>query len=491
MQRKKIIFGLFCALLIFLAGFILFLSPKTLHPTKSITEKKRIGEIETTLPLPEAWIGDLDGMLERRMVRVLVPYNKMLYFHDKGRERGIVHDAGMELQKWLNRKYGRKSMPITVMFIPSSRQYLLQNLVDGLGDIAAGNLTVTPSRLAIVDFTDPHPKPVNEIVVTGPSAPLLKNVSDLEQVDIYVRKSSSYYEHLVNITEKQNLNFNLIPADEHLEDEDLLEMVNAGLLSLAVVDNHKAKFWAQIFDKISLREDLIINQGGKIAWAVRKNSPRLRSELNEFRKIEGNKKGVANVLLKRYLNSISYLKSATNRNELVKFDQLLELFKKYAEMYDLDALIMMAQGYQESRLDNLDNSVRSRAGAVGIMQLLPSTAQSDPIQIIGVESDPEQNIHAGAKYMRHLLDTYLSDPNLDSTNKLLLGLAAYNAGPGNLRKLRNQAVEMRLDPNIWFNNVEYAAAEIIGRETVQYVNNIYKYYLAYRLVEQQRAYREK
>lgn len=488
MQRKKIIFGLFCALLIFLAGFILFISPKTLHPTKSITEKKRIGEIETTLPLPEAWIGDLDGMLERRMVRVLVPYNKMLYFHDKGRERGIVHDAGMELQKWLNRKYGRKSMPITVMFIPSSRQYLLQNLVDGLGDIAAGNLTVTPSRLAIVDFTDPHPKPVNEIVVTGPSAPLLKNVSDLEQVDIYVRKSSSYYEHLVNITEKQNLNFNLIPADENLEDEDLLEMVNAGLLSLAVVDNHKAKFWAQIFDKISLREDLIINQGGKIAWAVRKNSPRLRSELNEFRKIEGNKKGVANVLLKRYLNSISYLKSATDRNELVKFDQLLELFKKYAEMYDLDALLMMAQGYQESRLDN---SVRSGAGAVGIMQLLPSTAQSDPIQINGIESDPEQNIHAGAKYMRHLLDTYLSDPNLDSTNKLLLGLAAYNAGPGNLRKLRNQAVEMRLDPNIWFNNVEYAAAEIIGRETVQYVNNIYKYYLAYRLVEQQRAYREK
>lgn len=488
MQRKKIIFGLFCALLIFLAGFILFISPKTLHPTKSITEKKRIGEIETTLPLPEAWIGDLDGMLERRMVRVLVPYNKMLYFHDKGRERGIVHDAGMELQKWLNRKYGRKSMPITVMFIPSSRQYLLQNLVDGLGDIAAGNLTVTPSRLAIVDFTDPHPKPVNEIVVTGPSAPLLKNVSDLEEVDIYVRKSSSYYEHLVNITEKQNLNFNLIPADENLEDEDLLEMVNAGLLSLAVVDNHKAKFWAQIFDKISLREDLIINQGSKIAWAVRKNSPRLRSELNEFRKIEGNKKGVANVLLKRYLNSISYLKSATDRNELVKFDQLLELFKKYAEMYDLDALLMMAQGYQESRLDN---SVRSGAGAVGIMQLLPSTAQSDPIQINGIESDPEQNIHAGAKYMRHLLDTYLSDPNLDSTNKLLLGLAAYNAGPGNLRKLRNQAVEMRLDPNIWFNNVEYAAAEIIGRETVQYVNNIYKYYLAYRLVEQQRAYREK
>jgi len=488
MQRKKIVFGIFCALLIFWAGFILFLSPKTLHPTKSITEKKRIGEIETNLPLPEAWIGDLDGMLERRMVRVLVPYNKMLYFHDKGRERGIVHDAGMELQKWLNRKYGRKSMPITVMFIPSSRQYLLQNLVDGLGDIAAGNLTVTPSRLAIVDFTDPHPKPVNEIVVTGPSAPLLKNVSDLEEVDIYVRKSSSYYEHLVNITEKQNLNFNLIPADENLEDEDLLEMVNAGLLSLAVVDNHKAKFWAQIFDKISLREDLIINQGGKIAWAVRKNSPRLRSELNEFRKIEGNKKGVANVLLKRYLNSISYLKSATDRNELVKFDQLLELFKKYAEMYDLDALLMMAQGYQESRLDN---SVRSGAGAVGIMQLLPSTAQSDPIQINGIESDPEQNIHAGAKYMRHLLDTYLSDPNLDSTNKLLLGLAAYNAGPGNLRKLRNQAVEMRLDPNIWFNNVEYAAAEIIGRETVQYVNNIYKYYLAYRLVEQQRAYREK
>lgn len=379
-------------------------------------------------------------------------------------------------------------MPITVMFIPSSRQYLLQNLVDGLGDIAAGNLTITPSRLNIVDFTDPHPKPVNEIVVTGPTAPLLENISDLENVDIYVRKSSSYYEHLVNIKEQNNLNLKLIPADEHLEDEDILEMVNAGLLPLAVVDNHKAKFWAQVFNKIRLREDLVINKGGKIAWAVRKKSPQLSLELNEFRKIEGNRKGVANVLLKRYLNSISHLKSATDRKELAKFDQLLALFKQYAEMYNLDALLMMAQGYQESRLDN---SVRSSAGAVGIMQLLPSTAQSDPILINGIESDPEQNIHAGAKYMRHLLDTYLSDSNLDATNKLLLGLAAYNSGPGNLRKIRNRAVEMSLDPNIWFNNVEYAAAEIIGRETVQYVNNIYKYYLAYRLVEQQRTYRKK
>ncbi len=452
-----------------------------------LTDQQRIQQVEMSLPLPGPWSDDLDKMLERRLVRILVPYSKTLYFLDQGQERGIVYDAGMELQKWLNRKHGTKTLPIRVIFINTSRQHLLQDLVDGLGDIAAGNLTITPERQKLVDFTNPASGKVDEIVVTGPELTTLETLADLAKVPVYVRTSSSYYEHLVKLAADQKLSLEIIAAEETLEDEDLLEMVNAGLLPLAIVDSHKAIFWAQIFTDLTLREDLAVNRGGSIAWAIRKKSPKLLAELNEFGKVEGSHKGLINMLLKRYLASTRQVEKATDAEELAKFDALRELFRKYADLYDLDDLLLMAQGYQESRLDQ---SVKSRAGAVGIMQLLPSTAAYEHVQIEDVASDPEQNIHAASKYMRFLLDTYLSDPELDPTNRLLLGLTAYNAGPSNMRRMREKPGEMGLNPNVWFNNVEHAAAQLIGRETVQYVSNIYKYYLAYRLVEAQRSGRQ-
>jgi len=456
--------------------------PGRSHQVGQLSEQERLTEVDMVLPLPGAWAGDLDGMLARRLVRILVPYSKTLYFLDQGQARGIAHDAGMELQKWLNRKHGTKTLPIRVIFIPTSRQHLLQDLVDGLGDIAVGNLTITPERQKLVDFTNPAAGTVDEIVVTGPGSPSLETLADLGKTPVYVRASSSYHEHLVKLVAEQQLKLDIIPADESLEDEDLLEMVNAGLLPLAIVDSHKAAFWAQIFTDLTLRQDLVVNSGGRIAWAIRQNSPKLLAELNGFGKTEGARKGLVNMLLKRYLVSTRHVAKATDAKELAKFDALHDLFKKYADMYGLDDLLLMAQGYQESRLDQ---SVRSRAGAVGIMQILPSTAAYEQVQIENIANDMEQNIHAATKYMRYLLDTYLSDPGLDPTNRLLLGLAAYNAGPTNMKRMRKKAREMELDPNVWFNNVEHAAAKLIGRETVQYVSNIYKYYLVYRLVAAQ------
>ena len=484
LKSNKTYLGILCALLAI--GALVFLWPDRRHPAEPGVEPPRLADVDMTLSLPEAWTGDLDGMLQRRMVRILVPYSKTLYFFDHGQEHGISYDLGMELQKWLNRKHGTRTLPIRVIFIPTSRQHLLQDLVDGLGDIAAGSLTITPERQKLVDFTKPAAGTVNEIVVTGPGSPQLETLADLANVPIYVRTSSSYHEHLVKLAEDQQLNLNIIPADEALEDEDLLEMVNAGLLPLTIVDSQTAVFWAQIFTDITLRQDLVVNSGGKIAWAIRHKSPKLLAELNEFGKVEGLRKGLINMLQKRYLVSTKYVAKATDTKELAKFDALRDLFRKYAVMYGLDDLLLTAQGYQES---GLDQSVKSRAGAVGIMQILPSTAAYEHVQIENVAKDPEQNIHAAAKYMRYLLDTYLSDPEIDPTNRLLLALSAYNAGPLNMKRMREEAVEMGLNPNVWFNNVEHAAAKLIGRETVQYVSNIYKYYLAYRLVDAQRRVR--
>ena len=475
-------------LFVILAALATWLLLPRQHPVAPVSEERRIEEVESTLPVPKAWSGDLDEMRQRRLVRILVPYNKTQYFLDQGQAHGIVHDAGRELEKWLNRKHGNKTLPMRVIFIPTARKHLLQDLVEGFGDIAAGNLTITPERQKIVDFAGTGIRNVAEIIVTGPGAPEVNKLADLADIPIYVRESSSYHEHLTRLAEEQGLDLDIRLADEILEDEDLLEMVNAGLLPLAIVDDHKARFWMQFFSKIEIHEDLAINQGGRIAWAIRKNSPKLFAELKEFYRVEGRKKGLSNILLKRYLGSTKYVLNATDSDEIAKFDELVDIFKEYAGTYSLDYLLLMAQGYQESRLNQ---SARSHAGAVGIMQVLPKTAASKPVGLKGIESDVKKNIHAGAKYLRYLMDTYLNDPAIDERNRLLLGLAAYNAGPGNLRKIRRKTTEMGLDRNRWFDNVEHGAAQVIGRETVQYVSNIYKYYLAYLLVEERRRAREK
>jgi len=140
--------------------------------------------------------------------------------------------------------------------------------------------------------------------------------------------------------------------------------------------------------------------------------------------------------------------------------------------------LLIAQGYQESRLDH---SARSQAGAVGVMQLLPSTGAEMEVGDITVL---ENNIHAGVRYLRWMIDRYYDEPQISETDRLLFALASYNAGPRRVRLLRNEAREMGLDPDTWFNNVEYVAAQRIGRETVEYVSNIYKYHIAFRLVAQ-------
>ena len=255
--------------------------------------------------LENKWTGDFDGMVKHRTVRVLVTYNKMMFFLDKGRYRGATHDAFLGFEEFLNKKLKTGTLKVKVIFIPVTRDRLLPALVEGLGDIAAANLTITPERLKNVDFSDPFLTGVNEIVVTGPAGPKLMGLDDLAGQEVYVRKSSSYYESLLRLNESLmkvgKKPVKLIAADELLEDSDLLEMVNAGLFPAVVVDNHKAEFWGDIFDKITLHPGISVNTGGQIAWAFRKESPKLKAVVNQF--VKGNKKGtlMGNIILKQYL----------------------------------------------------------------------------------------------------------------------------------------------------------------------------------------------
>lgn len=430
------------------------------------------------------WQGDLDKMIERRVIRILVPHSKMFYFIDGGTQRGLSYEMMQAFGDAVNKKHKLKKLRVVTVFIPTSRDQLLPHLNAGLGDIVATNLTVTPQRAAQVDFAAPLAQGVKEIVVTAADAPAVASIDDLAGREVFVRKASSYYESLTTLNDdlrkRGKAPIVLREAPATFEDEDVLEMVNTGLVKYTVVDRYLGMFWANVFPAMKVREDLVVRDGGDIAFAIRKNSPQLKAELDAFMKTAARGTQFGNVLLQRYLKDTRWVKNATTESEVKKFTQLGELFRKYGGEYKVDWVLMAAQGYQES---GLDQKVRSKVGAVGVMQVMPATGKELKV---GDISKLEPNIHAGVKYIRFMIDEYYADEPMDEINKALFAFASYNAGPNRIRSLRKLAEQRGLDPNKWFNNVEQVVAEKVGQETVQYVSNIYKYYVAYTLVLEER-----
>jgi membrane-bound lytic murein transglycosylase MltF len=430
-----------------------------------------------------AWTGDLDVMAQRRVIRVLVPYSKTLYFVDLGGEqRGISYDFMRAFEDALNKRLGREELRIHAVFIPVSRDHLIPMLVAGQGDVVAANLTITPDRSRSVDFVAPAATGVREIIVTGPGAPALRSLDDLAGQQVYVQRSSSYYQSLTALNDdfrrRRLAPIKLREAPEHFETEDLMEMVNAGLVPAIVADDYLAHFWHRVYPNLDVHEELVLRTDGDIAFAIRKNSPKLKAELDAFTETHREGTLFGNVTLQKYLQQTRWAKNAVSAEELQKFNTLVSLFQKYGEQYRINWLLMAAQGYQESELDQ---TRRSGVGAIGVMQLMPATGKA---MQVGDITQLEANIHGGVKYVRFMVDTYYKDEPMDELNKVLFAFASYNAGPERIRSLRKQALAQKLDPNVWFDNVERVAAERIGRETVQYVSNIYKYYIAYSLVQE-------
>jgi membrane-bound lytic murein transglycosylase MltF len=446
-------------------------------------------------PVFKPQVGDFDMMLARRTIRVLVPPSRTLYFNDKGRERGLTAELVRDFEEYLNQKHRRKlhNRPITVILIATSRDRLIANVVAGLGDIAAGNLTVTDERLRQVDFIAPTDLDlVAELVLTNKERGPMASVDELSGQTVHVRASSSYRESLdaLNARFKQEgkAPVTIVLVPDMLEDEDLMEMLDVGVIDIIVVDDWKAKMWSQILPNVIVNTDAAVHTGGHVGWACRKNSPLLLAELADFYSKYEKKRGTIPYRFALYNKQVKRLQDPTGRNDWKRFQQTVVLFEKYGQQYGFDPLMLAAQGFQESKLDQ---SVRSPVGAIGIMQLMPATGASMKVGDVTVS---EPNIHAGAKYMDTLMTKYFGDAHFDDLNRTLFAFAAYNAGPNRIARLRDVAAQRGLNPNVWFDNVEIVVSEKIGRETTIYVRNIVKYYLSYKLTmelqEEQRKARE-
>jgi membrane-bound lytic murein transglycosylase MltF len=425
---------------------------------------------------------DLDGLVERRLIRVAAPFSRTLYYNDKGRERGLSADFVRDFEAWLNRKYGKRlrNRPITVVLRPVTRDELLPSVAAGFADIAVGNLTITDERSKVLDFVPLQGMPpAREIVVTGPHARRVAAAEDLSGRTLHVRRSSSYYESLAALNrgfeEAGRKPARLVLVPDALEDEDLMEMVNAGLVDAIVVDDWKARMWATVLKRLRLNEGAVVRAGGTIGWGVRKENPKLEAAVAEFQATHVKKNNLYAQRMKSFADGMAKLNDVAAARDRKRFENTIALFRKYGARYGFDPLMLAAMGYQESQLDQ---NAKSPVGAIGVMQLMPATGAEMKVGDIRIT---EPNIHAGTKYMDQLMSRYFPDARFSEGNRPLFAFASYNCGPGNVARARKEALRRGLDPDKWFNNVEIVVAEQVGVETTTYVRNIYKYYVAYKL----------
>ncbi len=435
--------------------------------------------------------GDLDEMVKRRNIRALVILNPIGFFYDKGRPRGAIYESLEEFQNFANKKLKTGSVRLKVTFLPVAPPQAEAALSEGMGDFVANAIAVTPERENRFAFSVPIQTKVTRIVVSGPGFDSFSTLDELAGKEIYVNPLTIAYQELRKLNDSLQKagkkSIEVREADKNLTDDDLVQMVNAGLIPATITTRDRAELWSKVFDNLRAHYDVPVVTEGQTALVMRKNNPQLKRLLDEFVASHGVGTSFGNTILRRYLKNTKWVKNSTSGKEMQKFRATIALFQKYAAQYDFDYLMLAAQGYQESMLNQ---HLRSPRGAVGIMQVIPRYAAASPINIANVNV-ADANIHAGAKMMRNIADTYFNDPKLDSVDRTMFVFASYNAGPTRVARLRKKAARSGLNPDVWFDNVELIAAQDIGQETVTYVRNIYKYYVAYKLAVEQIRLRQK
>lgn len=484
MTSPKAVLAVLCFVAILLVGCGQKQPAQQTAPPAQSTAAPQPSTTASTVPLPAPFgrhTDDLDGMLQRHNVRALVILNPIDFFYNNGQPMGIMYEALRDFETFVNQKQKTKALKIKVTFIPVRPDQAEPALLQGVGDFIASPVVITPEREQRAAFTVPAHTGVDQVIVTGPGFPAISSLDDLGGKEVYANPVSVNYQGLEKVNDKLKQNGKpqivIKAADPNLTEDDLVQMVSAGLIPATVSRIARAKFWAQILPNLTVHPDLVVDSDEQVAWALRKDNPQLKQLLDQFMGPRAVGTSFGSTLVRRYLQNTKWVRNSTSGEELKKFQQLSAIFQKYAGQYDFDYLLIMAQSYQESMLNQ---AARAPDGTVGLMQVNPRLAAANPINIRNVNT-PDGNVEAGVKMLHQIENQYFNDPKLDPVDKTLMTFASYNAGPNRIARLRKQAADQGLDPNKWFNNVELVVARDIGQVTVNYVSNIYKYYVAYKL----------
>ncbi|WP_291299360.1 transglycosylase SLT domain-containing protein [Elioraea sp.] len=450
----------------------------------------------------EAWTGDLGGIRERRLLRVITTYNRTNFFIEHGQGRGLEFEALTRFGAWFadrrtpDAARGGPAVPIRVVFVPVPREELIPALLAGRGDVIAAGLTVTDARATRVLFTDPYIRRVDEVLVRHKDAPELAAIEDLSGRTLLLTRGTSYVANARALSDRLvaagRAPIRIVEAPAHLETEDVLELIGAGAAQYTIVDDHLAEVWDKLLPNLVVQHGVHLVSGGTIAWAVHPGAKALQAALDAFLGPLLADRATAMTIYRRYFENVTFIRNPWGPTERDRIRVLAPHFQSASERVGFEWLLMAAQGFQESRLDP---TAQSHVGARGVMQLMPATAREVGVRNI---DDAEDNIHGGVRYMERLRETYFNDPAIPPEVQIQFALAGYNAGPNRINRLRQEAAKQGLDPNQWFGHVERVVQQRVGSEPVRYVANIFAVYATYAMAndlladraEELKAFRE-
>ncbi|MFC2084472.1 transporter substrate-binding domain-containing protein [Bacteroidota bacterium] len=428
---------------------------------------------------------DFDKIKERGKLIAITGFNAYSYFIYKGQPMGFEHDLVTKLADYLG---------VEVEFrVVKNIQMMFDMLNQGEGDLIAYNLTVTKKRLKKVTFSEHHHTARQVLVQRKPDnwrfkkvhqieRNLIRNPIDLIGQTVHVRAGSAHIARLDHLSEEIGDDINVIEANPEDSMEDLIRMVSEGEIEFTVADDNIAKLHLATYKNVDINTYISFPQ--RIAWAVRKNSVQLLSEINKWLSGMKKKSDYYVIYNKYYRNRSAFARRVSSEyfsqtgGKISAFDDLI---KKYSKELNWDWRMLASLIYQESQFKS---DVNSWAGARGLMQLMPATAE-----LYGVEDlqDPHENLKAGISYLSYL-DKFWSEMVPDSLERIKFVLASYNIGPGHIVDARNLAEKYGADPEIWFYNVEvyllkkssqrFYNDEVVklgyakGTETVKYVKEV-------------------
>jgi len=428
-------------------------------------------------------------------LKVLVDNSVSSYFIYRGQPKGFEYDL-------IERFAGEHNLQLDIKIIHEVDN-ILDSLHAGKGDMAAANLTITSDRLEKVKFSEPLLRTKQVLVQRLPDdfirmsrdqieRHLIRDILDLEGDTVVVRKKSSFYDRLVNYSRETNTDIHIKPAPPDMETEQLIEMVSNGEIDYTISDENKAKLLKTYFKNIDIRTEVSLSQ--KIAWAVNQKAQLLLDSLNNWlTDIKGS--ATYNIIMRNYFEDRSITRRQIERNyETIKGGSISpydDLIRDYATKVDWNWKLLAALINQESRFDP---NTQSWAGAIGLMQVMPSTAAEFGISAQQL-FDPPQNLQAGTQQLRWLKDQW-ETVITDSAEILKFTLASYNAGYGHVSDARRLAKAFGMQDDVWDDNVEqmllnkskpkYYTHEVVkygycrGSEPVGYVQSIFGFFELYK-----------
>lgn len=413
-------------------------------------------------------------MLNAGEIRMAIPYGRITYVNSKGQILGFAPELSKYFGDFLLAKYKKK---VQIKVAPSAPGKLLSAIDDGNANFALDYLNEysvdkNASRFLIYD----HPRIEKYVIVSNQNQAKIINLLDLSGKTVCVDRftQTTALDEANQALQKSGKNAIHIYQDQLvLSDEDLLQMVNGGLIDYIWVADWRAELWKPLLPNISIHQETAVKGGSPGDVIVSKINADLAKDLLEFAASSYLEAALRDYRQKTFSHERFALKSPLTKTELNRFESMKKYFHRYGHENQLDPLFLAGLGFQESLLNQ---GAISSYGAVGVMQLLPNTGAS---MNVGNIYELEPNIHAGAKYINSLLQVMSLERTLPEAERGFFAVAAYNSGANNVRKARELAVKLGLDPNKWFLNVEMASAQLLGLETFLYVRNVYKYYVTY------------